>query len=674
MKNIFFVIFLGCFILFGFKQNTFAQVEANRISFGVLFEGTKYWGELSDNQVWIGGEASLRWNIFRYFSLHGNFGYHQIQMKLNNQIYETYSGYFESESYFKNGKPDYLSNNIMTGDVTAAFHIFPAQAIVPYFFGGVGYLHHNPSIGKTGRDGDAPNIIVSGKESDKKGLYFPVGLGFECYITDDLVLNLKGTYRIVNTDYLDDIPDKSNGNGYGWQNDPTVTSTPNRIGIKGVDKFTTLAIGFSYYIFGEADYDHDGLSNALEKLLGTDPWNPDTDGDGITDGEEYYKYKTDPLKIDTDGDGLNDYDEIFIYKTNPLKADTDGDGLNDYDEIFIHKTNPLNPDTDNDNINDGDEVNIYKTNPLKADTDGDGLNDYDEIFKYKTNPLNPDTDGDSLSDYDEIFKYNTDPLNPDTDDDGLNDSDEIYTHKTDPLNPDTDDDGLSDGDEIHKYNTDPLNKDTDDDGLSDGDEVNIYKTNPLSADTDNDGLSDYDEIFKHKTNPLKADTDGDGILDGVDDCPLVVGVPSDEPNKNGCPPEIKIGTKIDFPDILFIAGKDEFNFEEPATALNLVKLLQYVNQCENLQVKIEGHTSAEGNAARNLKLSDLRAKKVLEWLIIQGIPQNKLVGAKGFGSTQPKIKEPTAQEIRIKKIKKDDIEEIRRQNRRITIEVVRTCD
>lgn len=34
------------------------------------------------------------------------------------------------------------------------------------------------------------------------------------------------------------------------------------------------------------DSDHDGLSDELELKLGTDPQNPDTDGDGYTDGEE----------------------------------------------------------------------------------------------------------------------------------------------------------------------------------------------------------------------------------------------------------------------------------------------------------------------------------------------------------------------------------------------------
>jgi hypothetical protein len=48
------------------------------------------------------------------------------------------------------------------------------------------------------------------------------------------------------------------------------------------------------------------LSDADEVRIGTDPRNPDTDGDGLADGFEVFVYGTDPTAIDTDGDGTYD--------------------------------------------------------------------------------------------------------------------------------------------------------------------------------------------------------------------------------------------------------------------------------------------------------------------------------------------------------------------------------
>ena len=45
-----------------------------------------------------------------------------------------------------------------------------------------------------------------------------------------------------------------------------------------------------------ADAERDGVSDEDEKKYGTDPAKADTDGDGISDGEELNSMKTDPLR------------------------------------------------------------------------------------------------------------------------------------------------------------------------------------------------------------------------------------------------------------------------------------------------------------------------------------------------------------------------------------------
>lgn len=83
----------------------------------------------------------------------------------------------------------------------------------------------------------------------------------------------------------------------------------------------------------EADDDFDGLPNAEEIKIGTNPYEPDSDNDGVFDQDEAQIYKTNPLRDDSDQDNLGDYDEIFVWRTDPNKADTDDDGFSDGVEV-----------------------------------------------------------------------------------------------------------------------------------------------------------------------------------------------------------------------------------------------------------------------------------------------------------------------------------------------------
>ncbi len=84
------------------------------------------------------------------------------------------------------------------------------------------------------------------------------------------------------------------------------------------------------------DADGDGLSAAQEAQLGTDPHNPDTNGDGIPDGLEA-GLGLSTTNTDIDGDGVSNAAERAA-GTDPFRADTDGDGVPDGVDCF-----PLDP-------------------------------------------------------------------------------------------------------------------------------------------------------------------------------------------------------------------------------------------------------------------------------------------------------------------------------------------
>jgi ELWxxDGT repeat protein len=66
-----------------------------------------------------------------------------------------------------------------------------------------------------------------------------------------------------------------------------------------------------------ADADLDGLVDAAEDVLGTDPFDADSDGDGLEDGVEVNTHTTNPLLADTDGDFFSD-DVELAFGSDPL--------------------------------------------------------------------------------------------------------------------------------------------------------------------------------------------------------------------------------------------------------------------------------------------------------------------------------------------------------------------
>ncbi|NTX62946.1 Ig-like domain repeat protein [Myxococcus sp. CA051A] len=316
-----------------------------------------------------------------------------------------------------------------------------------------------------------------------------------------------------------------------------------------------------------ADADGDGLTDAEELMLGTDPNDADTDSDGLPDGIEVKVAGTDPLDDDTDDDGLLDGNEdanhdgvVDAGETDPKKTDTDGDLLADGLELGLTEpqgtgtdltrftpdtdpttvTDPLNPDTDGGSVRDGIEdanhngrVDSRETNPLRPeddlDSDLDGIDDATEIER-GLDPRNADTDSDGVPDgLDGLADTDgdglIDALDPDSDNDGLMDGTEMgVTRESAPADTDRDAPHFR-PDADPSTTTDPKTPDTDGDGLSDGEEdadhngrVDATETDPNIPDTDGDGLSDGVEVKgSNPTDPLNADTDGDGLADGVED-------------------------------------------------------------------------------------------------------------------------------------------------------------
>ena len=150
-------------------------------------------------------------------------------------------------------------------------------------------------------------------------------------------------------------------------------------------------------IAGTCDQDGDGLTNDQEGVIGTNPTNPDTDGDTLRDG--FDEHNATPYSNPLDACDPN---------PDAGTCDRDLDGLTNAQELILGTT-PTNADTDGDTLRDGfDEHNATPySNPLDAcdpnklagscDQDNDGLTN-DQEANLTTDPTNPDTDGDGVLD------------------------------------------------------------------------------------------------------------------------------------------------------------------------------------------------------------------------------------------------------------------------------------
>lgn len=108
-------------------------------------------------------------------------------------------------------------------------------------------------------------------------------------------------------------------------------------------------------------------------------------------------------------------------------------------------------------------------------------------------------------------------------------------------------------------------------------------------------------------------------------------------------------TWFDFDRLTFDTGKDTL---QPSSQEQLNNVVAILKAYPNVHVKIGGYTDNTGNAGANLKLSDDRAKNVMNALVAGGIDQSRLE-AKGYGEEHP--------------VASNGTEEGRAQNRRISL-------
>lgn len=253
----------------------------------------------------------------------------------------------------------------------------------------------------------------------------------------------------------------------------------------------------------------------------------------------------------------------------------------------------------------------------------------------------------------------------DTDGDGVIDKEDGCKKVAGPVEnngcpwPDTDGDKVFDKDDTCPEIAGPVEnkgcpwKDSDGDTLLDNADACPTVAGPVEnkgcpwKDTDKDGVLDKDDACPEVAGLVEnrgcpnLDADKDGVLDKDDACPAIAG-----PAENkGCPVVSKAvleQLKVEAKSIFFTSGKavlSKANNDETSARLDAIK--EILKNYPNARFAINGHTDNVGNAKANQKLSEVRAKVVMDALIAKGVNPANLT-SQGFGAAKPVKSNKTA--------------------------------
>jgi outer membrane protein OmpA-like peptidoglycan-associated protein len=196
--------------------------------------------------------------------------------------------------------------------------------------------------------------------------------------------------------------------------------------------------------------------------------------------------------------------------------------------------------------------------------------------------------------------------------------------------------------------------DADGDGVCDGVDTCADTPKGATADatgcpTDSDGDAVFDGLDKCASTPkgcvvdstgCPSDADGDGVCDGVDRCPDTT--PGLQVSPDGCPIEL-IEKETELLDTGMIRLQN-INFETNKAVLlpegfpTLDIVGQVLAKWPELRIEVGGHTDARGSDRHNQKLSDDRAKAVLDYLKDKyPALQSGQYTAKGYGESKPLV-------------------------------------
>ncbi|MBN2804295.1 MAG: OmpA family protein [Deltaproteobacteria bacterium] len=214
-------------------------------------------------------------------------------------------------------------------------------------------------------------------------------------------------------------------------------------------------------------------------------------------------------------------------------------------------------------------------------------------------------------------------------------------------------DSAEDYDGVEDTDGCPEDQDTDLDGIFDSIDQCILSAEDADGFQDEDGCPDVDndmdsildfndrcpdkpedpDGYEDEDGCPDDDNDSDGIIDLDDECPNTAGLATE----NGCPKKYEgvviTETRIEINQTIYFAYNKAVIKQQSFKILATVA--EVLADHPEIKISVEGHTDSQGRDSYNKKLSEKRAKAVMDHLVKKGGISKSRLSYIGWGEEKP---------------------------------------
>ena len=188
-------------VLFVYPLMMIAQPESVPLKLGISLVGFSYSGDLIEEgdqfrRFYPGSNFSIQFNGKKSLQLQVNTGFGRFTEQADFPIIPTNTEVIPN---------DFVETSLFYIDLRAKYWFLKEQSIRPFIGFGLGMLFFNPKDAAGNFLGENIFTRLEDEEYSTTVVNFPLTIGAEMSITQNISLGLDYTYRITPTDYLDNI-------------------------------------------------------------------------------------------------------------------------------------------------------------------------------------------------------------------------------------------------------------------------------------------------------------------------------------------------------------------------------------------------------------------------------------------------------------------------------------